>query len=146
MTTETEPATETPPALDEQSRRRPDFVEGVPVALANGQEWHFPKPQVRIRPRIEGGKVLAVSGSFTHGGDYDKQLAAFHEAADGGDQAVQMFAMAVGLLSMNYTLSDDELGDLLSFVVGTEAGDAMRQELVEVVLGTSPKLTPDGDS
>ncbi len=136
--------TATPPALDEPSRRRPDFVEGVPIKLNGGQEWQVPKPQVRIRPKIEGGKVVAVSGSFTFGDGYDRQLEAFHAAEDGNAQSVALLGLAVDLLARNYDLTDDEYSDLLTFVVGEEAGDAMRHELMEVVLGISPKLDTAG--
>lgn len=130
------------PLLSEAEKRRPEFAEGVPVALANGESWHFPRPMVRIRPRIEGGKVVDVAGSFTFGRDYDRQLEAFHAASDGNEQAVALFGMAAGLLARNYDLADDELADLFTFVVGDPAGDAMREDVMEVVIGISPKLRP----
>lgn len=131
---------------DEARSRRPDFLGGPAVRLADGQEWSFPKPMVRIRPRVEGGKVVAVAGSFTFGGDYDRKIEAYHSAADGSEQSVALMGMAVDLLTRNYDLGDDDLADLFTFTVGDEAGDAMRREITEVVLGISPKLFPAGDT
>ncbi len=139
MTTNAETMT---PTLTEQSRRRPEFAEGVPVELANGETWQFPRPQVRIRPRFEGGKVVDVAGSYIFGGDHDARMAAFHAARDGSEQAGALFEMVASLLARNYDLSDADLSDLFTFVAGSEAGERMRVEIMEVALGISKKLLP----
>src|SRR6478609_408675 len=36
--------------VDEKSLRREDFVGGVPIVLADGQEWYFAEPLVRFVP------------------------------------------------------------------------------------------------
>ena len=48
--------------IDETSRRRPGFTAGVAVVLADGQEWSFALPRLRLTPRRSGdGFTVAVA-------------------------------------------------------------------------------------
>ena len=48
--------------IDEKSRRKPGFTPGAAVVLADGQEWTFALPRLRLTPRRSGdGFAVAVN-------------------------------------------------------------------------------------
>jgi hypothetical protein len=83
---------------DERTARRPGFIEGVGVRLADGQEWFLP-----VRDRVVDDP------------EYDAQLAAISEAEDRAEVLRAELALTIFLLTRNYDLSADQLNLLLSF-------------------------------
>jgi hypothetical protein len=43
--------------LDEESLRRPTFAGGIPIMLADGQAWSFPRPRARCLPGLGPGPL-----------------------------------------------------------------------------------------
>jgi hypothetical protein len=58
--------------INESDKRRPDFLGGVPVTMADGQAWSVPKPRARFAPSARDG-VRAVL-RFDDGDDYQDLL------------------------------------------------------------------------
>jgi hypothetical protein len=91
--------------LDEPTRRRPDFLPGSPIRLADGQLWTFPAP--------------AHEAEF--GPDYPAAIAAVDEAEDRAERLRAELALAILLLCRNYDLSPDALSGLLRYAPGNPA-------------------------
>src|SRR5688572_24493754 len=65
--------------LDEPTRRRPDFLPGGPIRLADGQDWTFPAP--------------GEAADF--GPDYAALVAAIDEAEDPAERLRAELALAI---------------------------------------------------
>jgi hypothetical protein len=106
--------------LDETARRRPDFREGTTVRLADGQDWVFPDPV-----RASHGASRAGSAAAAFGPEYVEILSGLDEVQ--GDEPEEILraelALAIALLSRNYTLRGDEFLELLG---RTPADPALR--------------------
>jgi hypothetical protein len=94
--------------LYEQTRRRPSFVEGARIRLADGQTWSLPDHP----PYREDEEHIAL-------------LRAIGESEDDSERARGELALAILLLSHNYDLSPADYQTILDY----PAGDP---ELVEV--------------
>jgi hypothetical protein len=105
------------PALDEQALRRPEWAEGGPVTLADGQAWHFPCPIVRWNPAPGPEGPLA----WTVNGRPDPEFAAIFEdilfnlekedvETEGKLTRVLLFAM---VLMRNYSLNEVDARSLV---------------------------------
>lgn len=91
-------------AADERCSRRPGFVDGRNVTLADGEGWSLP-----------------TFDSVRGDSDCDAILAAIAEA-EGPDEVARFeLALTILLLTRNYCLSPDELRGLLSFAPGDPA-------------------------
>jgi hypothetical protein len=133
------------PRLDEAAKRCSTFVEGVPVVLADGQAWHFPKPTIDLFPAIgPDGKVTDLAGKPSFGPEYDDLMDAFHQAATPADQLKALFALAVDLLGRNYDFSPTDYERLLRYRAGDPACESTWQKVVDVALGIAPKASPVG--
>jgi hypothetical protein len=138
--------------LDEVVLRRPEFVEGERITLGDGREWSFPRPMLReFRPSFspDGGAKFGPTTFRTFGPGHLSRLDELFASDPGLGQIELVATMAAELLRRNYTLDDDQLGALLTYVQ-TEAGDldeasqAMWQSLAGVVAGLSPKNDTSG--
>jgi hypothetical protein len=87
--------------IDEQALRRPDFVEGTRIRLANGHDWSFPDQP----PHPEDHELIAI-------------LQAIAEAEDEPERLRGELALAILLLSRNYDLSPGDFQAILSFAPG----------------------------
>jgi len=131
--------------LDELALRKPGFSEGHKVTLADGHEWTFPKPRIRFRPKIGLDGRVEVGGGPSFGPEYDEQLDVMFGVRDEIDPIERLrvkFEVAVRLLSANYNLTTDQLGDLLELEPGNEASDQRWDELTRVIMGVAPKPSP----
>jgi hypothetical protein len=100
--------------IDEKSRRKPGFSAGVAVMLADGQEWTFPPPRLRLSP-VRSGDGFTVTVNRVGLPDYPRWEAVLcNEAQVPATEywTVRMTAAATLLLA-NYELTDEELGALL---------------------------------
>jgi hypothetical protein len=132
--------------LDEEALRRPEFVRGVPIRLADGQDWQFPKPTIDLFPVVGQGGQVAVGGAPTFDVQYDELVEAFFRARALGpaEQLQALFALGVDLLARNYDLRPEDYRRLLRFHAGHEAYEAMWQGILDVALGAAPKASPVG--
>jgi len=129
--------------FDEVALRKPGFAEGYKVVLADGQEWTFPRPRLRFSPRLVDGRV-EVAGGPTFGPEYDAQLEILYGVTDTEpvEQLRIKFEMAVRLLSANYELTAEQLGELIVFEPGDEVSDERWDQLSRVCMGVAPKPLP----
>ncbi len=126
-------------AIDEMARRRPDFLDGVPVRLADGQQWVLPKPKARFAFAGDGYSVQLSCGPTITDEDRAYQAAYdAHNAATEADESTfrdivsAQMRLAGALLRRNYQLSDDELSSLIVFAY--DETDAAYFEIKETVL------------
>jgi hypothetical protein len=129
--------------IDEKSRRKPGFTAGVAVVLADGQEWSFPPPRLRLRP-VRSGDGFAVTVNRVGLPDYPRWEAVLCSEAPVPPEeywSVRMTA-AVALLLANYELTDQELGSLLVWETGDPAADERWDRIDEAILGAVPKPGP----
>ena len=98
--------------LDELCLRRPDFLGGTPIRLADGQTWMFPVP---VRPNADPVDSLAGAESAIalFGPDYLHTLRAVTEAQDEAERMMAELALAIELLARNYRLSPEMFRELL---------------------------------
>ena len=128
-------------SIDEGSRRRPDFKEGQPLELRDGQVWHLRLPALVLGPRYgDEGRVSSVVVGRGGVPDYDRGAAILY-----GEETVPReeywrvrFACASCLLRSNYDLADGELAELLRYTVGDEDDVARWEVLDRVFLGLLP--------
>jgi hypothetical protein len=94
--------------VDEQALRRPDFVEGRRILLANGQEWSFP------------------DDSPFHDAEHIALLRAIGESEDQADRLRGELALTILLLSRNYDLSAADYQAILDFPPSDPSLDALQ--------------------
>lgn len=127
----------------ESECRRPEFQGGIPVTLADGNEWLLPRPRLYVYPKFVDGKPQLARGC-EWGPDYLALLDAAREARNGDDFLLAQFALAIDLLRRNYDLSDDELAELLRTETDGEASQQMWEEVSAVAAGAAPKSAVTG--
>jgi hypothetical protein len=101
----------TPPEMD---FRRPDFRGGIPVLLADGQEWSFAGP-----------RELAEADANRRD-DLTELLSEIAQAEDESDRLRGELALAIFLFSINYDLPPADYTRLLAHVPGKASGSAMQ--------------------
>jgi hypothetical protein len=139
--------------LCEKERRRPDFVPGAPVTLADGQVWELRRPVIRFIPddnHASGFQVRLSLGADNRFGE----LIAQRDAAFGGEGTAEItaivgieLALARLMLLANYDLTAEQVGTLLQFGYDEEAdpeGAALRDAVLDVAFGRGPKPPPGG--
>jgi hypothetical protein len=95
--------------VNEQTRRRPDFVEGTRVRMADGQDWSFPD---RL-PSKDDREHVAVLREIVEVEDRDELLQA-------------ELALTIFLLARNYELTPDDFAAILGFAPGDPAQPRMQ--------------------
>ena len=128
--------------MNEVEKRKPEFSpDSVPIVLADGQPWYFPKPWVVIFPIVKDGKVVSTAGRTMFGEEFD-QLMDRIDSSDGSLESI--FGVAVNLLSRNYTLTDADYGTLLRFNQDDPASLEMLRDVLSVARGLGPKALTAG--
>ena len=135
-----------PEKLNEQALRRPEFEDGAPVTLADGQEWRLPRPRVRLVPDESdmGFKVrVACPGD---NGRFQELMDALDAATDGVDLMRAELAVGRHLLCLNYDLTPAQVADLLQFSYRDDdpEGMAIREAVMGVAFGNGPKRSDAG--
>lgn len=149
--------------ISEQECRREDWIEGVPILLENDEEWQFPKPVMQLRLSLGGGQVghefvpASTDTNRRFSQAYFDEMDAFRETivnlpapdepvegerVTGLDLTKMGFSLAANLLRRNYTLTDDEVAELLQGPVGDPRTDMMWVAIRDVALGIAPKAAP----
>lgn len=131
--------------------RKPEFIEGSPIKLADGQTYHFRRPIVEFRLTFDGGKVkfgesprLGTGTAETFGDEWYGLLDDFQQAEEQDDRLNAYGALAVYLLRLNYDLADAEVVSLLPFATADEENQAMWSELMDVASGNGKKAFAGG--
>jgi hypothetical protein len=133
------------PRLDEASFRRPDFEDGTPIRLADGQEWIFPRPYIRFVPAEGEGGTLAFGGRRrTLGPAFDRFFGAMIESDDETTQATAALNLAATMLLHNYDLDIGHIQTLLAYDPDSDESAAVWERIVDVAMGTSPKASAVG--
>ena len=132
--------------LDEPSRRRPDFAEGVAVTLADGQPWQLRRPIVRFVP-ADNAVGYEVCLSLAEGDGFGAAMAAYEACGDGPEVIGAELRLARLVLAANYDLTTPEVASLLQFGYSEADPDGVRirDEVMAVVLGRDPKSPAGGD-
>lgn len=136
--------------------RKPGWVEGVWITLADDQKWCFPKPVVlpkatKFKRKLELGPDGAASLGMPIPIDSDPffSLIARMLISEDMDYLNALLNAGAILLRHNYELDDDQIGDLLCFETDasdkqTTANGQMWASIRDVAMGVSPKPTPVG--
>lgn len=130
--------------IDEKSLRKPGFNEEncVPVALADGQIFYFPRVWLELRPRFVQGRATEMKMVSSAGSELDSHLKAVETAAEAGegDWAMEAASLAAFMLSKNYDLTDDVLSDILVFPINGPNAYELLRTIMDVARGrTDPK-------
>jgi hypothetical protein len=132
--------------LDEKSLRRPGFKEDIPIELADGQQWHVPRPVVEFGMVWgDDGRPTFRRSSLGFGSDHMALLDEFY-AASLAEQYNIMAQMACNLLRINYDLDQAALTSLLPYRPSDPANVRMWEALAGVATGNpDPKDEPEDD-
>ena len=132
--------------MRESDCRRPAFADGVPIVLADGQPWTFPRPLLGLFPERgdDGALRFGEKARFNFGRDYDGLVDELLAADDGKAEATALLQLAADLLSRNYAVPADGLCSLLPRLIGCDRNAEMWREIADVALGRGPKPTPVG--
>ena len=131
--------------LDELAKRRPGFVEGVSVVLADGQAWQLRRPLVRFAP-ADNEMGFEVCMSLDGNDGYAALIAANEAAAEGVEVIRTELALARAVLVANYDLTGPEVGTLLRFSWNPKdlEGSRIRDEVMNTAMGRDPKPEAGG--
>jgi hypothetical protein len=110
---------------DEQARRRPSFLPGLGLRLADGQVWSLPIPA-----DAEGDP--AVSSMAWDDPGYQAILRALVDAQEEGERFRAELALAIHLLSWNYNVDRETLGVLFDDQEGERVGVDIARSLSEL--------------
>jgi hypothetical protein len=137
--------------IDEMACRRPDVFDeagSIPITLANGQDWLFPRPAIELFPRA-GGKM----GSRTSlGPDFDRAIDAIRDippSDESTDPDVAMereaaylmgqFSLAALMLGRNYLIPEESLCEILRFSYQNDTYKQMWDDIIAVAMGSDPR-------
>lgn len=125
--------------LDEPSKRREtcDPRSSVPVRLADGQEWLFPKPFIEIHASFDGGKARATYPVLTYGPDLDALVEAMGQCDDNAALLIGAASLGAYLLKQNYDLADEELDLLFTFRLGDPDSWDWARSVIDIATGQS---------
>lgn len=128
--------------LDEKSLRNPEFEEGFWLTLADGQRWAIPKPVYRIYPRFADDGSVSLASKYTFGEEIDYFLDLVDDPADAVGDITRRMEFMGRLLRHNYSLSNDDLGRLLSMNRKDPDSNEMWNAIDLVLIGESPEGEP----
>jgi hypothetical protein len=137
--------------LDEQALRRPGFLGGRPVTLADGQEWYVPVPEIFLC--VSKVSTDGFGFDFAFGGVPDAvftQLIREFEIAEGLESIRAEMRMIAYAFDLNYSLDDEQAAQILRFPVGPGVESPARTAIRAALTGTedpnSGKLSGTGSS
>src|SRR5262249_19318700 len=104
-----------PMMLDEKAKRREccDPANSVPVRLADGQQWLFPRPVLELRPAFRDGQAVSTYPVRAYDPEIEELVDAVGKCEDNAALLCGAATLAAWLLTENYDLADDELDGLL---------------------------------
>jgi hypothetical protein len=117
--------------IDENSRRRSGFRNGIAIRLADGRPWIFPEP-VSGRA-LDDPHLLAI-------------LEAIREAEDHVDLLRAELVLAIHLLGRNYELGPEDYQELLAFEPGGTTLAQVQRAIHNLALAYCSSATGSGKS
>lgn len=121
--------------VNERSKRRRDFSQGIAVRLADGQEWWVPAP----------GQWLGHDRRMADP-EYSLLVEGMADAENAVDLARAELALGIYLLDLNYRLQPDDYAELLDVTPGDPRSDAVRVALRILTEGHVPRRDLIGDA
>ena len=111
------------PTPDPESTRKPD-VPAHPIRLADGREWGFAQPSLRVYPVVldapdDDGRTVGMGSRIGYGMGIERRkravLDALSEDAEGGPSLpyAPIFALAIDLLREAHEIAPREVARLL---------------------------------
>lgn len=133
--------------LDEKSLRKPGFTEGTRVRLADGQEWTFPKPWLRLYPARDADGKFYAAGGMSFGAEYEEKFDELIECPDDDlyRKLCLQVELAASLLASNYELTDGDLRRLLPIDSTVDGCKEMWEAIGGVLMGNPPEGKPSAD-
>lgn len=124
-------------ALDEGALRRSEFdeVNSVPVVLADGQQWYFPKPWLQIHATFQNGRAVQTCPVLTYGSEIDDLIKAIGECQDNTALLMGAASLAGFMLTANYRLSDEALNELLAIRIGDRESWSWVKTIMDIATG-----------
>lgn len=128
----------------EKESRRPEWIPGHEAKLADGATWTFRKPRIRFRPKFKDGKAT-VKQETGLGPESDALFDIVTGVTDCNvtEWMSARFEFLANLLKANYTLTDDDLSDLLVIDPDDEAVLEVWDGLTRMAKGLAPKPIAD---
>jgi hypothetical protein len=133
--------------LDEVALRRPDFLGGEPIEMADGQAWILPKPMMEFVPKFAADGTITAGVATSLGPDFDRIMEDYDEACrasineDADYQGPRpmdvMMAIGVRLLQVNYDIDRDTLAGLLRWRPDDESSTDRWRAITNVARGIS---------
>jgi hypothetical protein len=125
--------------LDEKAKRREccDPANSVPVKLADGQEWLFPKPWLEIHASFAGGRPAGSYPIITAGPELDELVEAIGRCEDNAAVLSGAATLGAHLLCRNYDLTDEDLDHLFAFRPADPTSWDWARELIGIATGRS---------
>jgi hypothetical protein len=116
--------------LNEQNYRKPEWIEGVWLKLADSGVWSFRKPNVHTRPeKSDDSGRFCMLPDFSEEpelGKLNDQSVAAAKCENYEHLFLAWFGMAINLLEPNYALGDEEMSQLLVIHPDSEFGNWRR--------------------
>jgi hypothetical protein len=109
--------------MNEENSRRPNYVLGYEIRLADGQFWHFPPAPVCPNTDLD---PLASRGPDP---EYLALLRAILSSEDSADRRRSELGLAIYLLSRNYNLGTEEMCRVFEFPPDRAGLEAARAAL-----------------
>ena len=132
--------------LDEKSFRRPDFLPGTWVRMADGQVWSLPEVPGRSPSGMaEDGTSPGAEGAAL-GRDYEATVAVVLDAEDQAEQIRAELALAIVLLASNYHLEPADYQELLGGESDSPVVAAMQRAFHIVALEHARHFRPRTDA
>jgi hypothetical protein len=117
----------------------------VPVKLADGQEWLFPKPWIQIHASFADGNASSHYPVVTAGPELDELVEAMSQCEDAMAQLSGAATMGAYLLLRQYDLTDRELDQLFAFRLTDPSSWDWAKGVIGVATGQSGMRSfPDG--
>jgi hypothetical protein len=140
------------PPLNEVSLRRPGFVPGTPIRLADGQVWQFRRPRVRFVPaHHESGLAVFLTGlrdGFSGLLDRREEMLKPESESTLAELAEVELELGGRMLLANYDLTTEQLAEVLQFSYERHEdpeGWSIREAVMDVAEGNGPKPSTAGD-
>jgi hypothetical protein len=124
--------------IDERAARRLGFRGGVPVLLADGQEWILPHVVCLFSPDDSEAGIRPV---WNLGDEYARLIDALDSAETTEQRMRAELALARDLLLRNYDLTTEQLVRLVQFGYNPEfapEGVERRRAVLAIALGETP--------
>ena len=102
--------------VKEADCRKPDWMPGAEVVLSDGQVWHFPRPRLVFRMRLDPAtrEPVLTPDASRQGPTYAERLDRLEAAADTAAWFNLVTALALELLAENYHIPDEAVPELFT--------------------------------